>query len=365
MTLSKVKSGMVDLEGNGNTSPGSMLYLPSDKNVVIDGTSEYLRSGILKLASSYPDFPANLRLSAGYIFKNGTQPQNSFKGSATNGNIIVLMGSVNSNVAYWSEDGGITINTTTLPFTDNWGSVAYGNGIFLAVSQTGKVAKSADGKVWTAATATPFSTVFDRGGVAFGSGKFVVVGQGSVPVYTTNGTTWTTIPDFVTTQLVSVTYDGAVFAAVHAGATVYVWDGATVKQSSLPSGGTSYLLTGYKGVTVAMATGGTKAAAVSYDNCYSWQSVEAPFLAVQNAQSLTVVNGKFYAASAIGIAVTESGTSWNVLTLPKAIPVNHVTGNDSSIVALNSSGTASAYSNSSMEAIGAPVYTPNLYLRIK
>ncbi|TNI42143.1 hypothetical protein [Aeromonas veronii] len=356
---------MIDLGGNVNTSPGGMLYLPSDKNVVVDGASEYLRSGILKLASNYQEFPAHLRLGAGYIFATGTQPQNVFRGSASNDNIIVLMGAENSNVAYWSEDGGVTINTTTLPFTDNWGSVAYGNGIFLAVSQTGKVAKSASGKVWSAATATPFSTVFAQGGVAFGSGKFVVVGQGSVPVYTTNGTTWTTIPDFVTTNLVSVTYDGAVFAAVYTGATVYVWDGTTVKQRSLPSEGSSYRLAGYNGVTVAMATGSTKAAAVSYDNCDSWQSVDAPFLSYHQGQSVSVVNGKFYAASASGIAVTANGTHWTVLSLPKAIPVSHVAGDDLSIVALNLTGTTSAYSNAEMDAIGAPVYSPNLYLRIK
>ncbi|MGL6405512.1 hypothetical protein ACSZM7_04895 [Aeromonas veronii] len=356
---------MIDLGGNVNTSPGGMLYLPSDKNVVVDGASEYLRSGILKLASNYPEFPAHLRLGAGYIFATGTQPQNAFRGSASNDNIIVLMGTDNSNIAYWSDDGGITIYTTTLPFTDNWGSVAYGNGIFLAVSQTGKVAKSADGKVWTAATATPLTTVFPYGAVAFGSGKFVVVGFGSVPVYTTNGTAWTTIPDFVITQLVSVTYDGAVFAAVATGATVYVWDGATVKQRSLPSGGSSYRLAGYNGVTVAMATGGTKAAAVSYDNCDSWQSVEAPFLSYQSSQSISVANGRFYAASASGIAVTESGAHWTVLSLPKAIPVSHVTGDDLSIVALNLTGTTSAYSNAEMDAIGAPAYSPNLYLRIK
>lgn len=356
---------MIDLGGNVNTSPGGMLYLPSDKNVVVDGASEYLRSGILKLASNYPEFPAHLRLGTGYIFATGTQPQNVFRGSASNDNIIVLIGGDNSNVAYWSDDGGVTIHTTTLPFTDNWGSVAYGNGIFLAVSETGKVAKSPDGKVWVAATATPFTAVNSRGAVAFGSGKFVVVGLGSVPVYTTNGTTWAPIPDFVTTQLTSVTYDGAVFAAVYTGATVYVWDGTTVKQRSLPSGGSSYRLAGYNGVTVAMATGGTKAAAVSYDNCDSWQSVEAPFLSYQNSQSISVANGRFYAASASGIAVTESGAHWTVLSLPKAIPVSHVTGDDLSIVALNLTGTTSAYSNAEMDAIGAPVYSPNLYLRIK
>ncbi|TNI37866.1 hypothetical protein [Aeromonas veronii] len=356
---------MIDLGGNVNTSPGGMLYLPSDKNVVVDGASEYLRSGILKLASNYPEFPAHLRLGTGYIFATGTQPQNVFRGSASNDNIIVLIGGDNSNVAYWSGDGGVTIHTTTLPFTDNWGSVAYGNGIFLAVSQTGKVAKSTDGKVWTAATATPFTTVSPRGAIAFGNGKFVVVGLGSVPVHTANGTAWTTIPDFVTTQLDSVTYDGAVFAAVYTGVTVYVWDGVTVKQRSLPSGGSSYRLAGYNGVTVAMATGGTKAAAVSYDNCDSWQSVEAPFLSYQNSQSISVANGRFYAASASGIAVTESGAHWTVLSLPKAIPVSHVAGDDLSIVALNLTGTNSAYSNAEMDAIGAPVYSPNLYLRIK
>lgn len=356
---------MIDLYGNSSADVGDMVFLPSDKNMVVDGASEYLRSGILKLASSYPDFPAYLRLGAGYIFATGNQPQNVFRGSASNDSIIVLVGADNSNVAYWSDDGGVTIHTTTLPFTDNWGSVAYGNGIFMAVSQTGKVAKSTDGKVWTTATATPFTTVNPRGAIAFGNGKFVVVGLGSVPVHTASGTAWTTIPDFVTTQLDSVTYDGAVFAAVHTGTTVYVWDGVTVKQRSLPSGGSSYRLAGYNGVTVAMATGGTKAAAVSYDNCDSWQSVEAPFLSYQSSQSVSVANGRFYAASASGIAVTESGTHWTVISLPKAIAVSHVGGNNTSVVALNATGTNSAYSNTTLTAIGAPVYSPNLYLRVK
>ncbi|MFM5236498.1 hypothetical protein ACEUAP_03660 [Aeromonas veronii] len=356
---------MIDLGGD-TSSLGSMRYLPSDKNVVIEDQYEYLRTGILKLASNYPSYPDYYRLGAGYIFDLSSQPQTIFRSSATNGNVIVFMGAENSSTAYWSDDGGITINTSILPSIGNiWGSVAYGNGMFIAVSQDGKAAKSINGKEWVSIPNVPITTVFPYNGIAFAANKFVVVGQGGPAVYTTDGSSWIQISGFGGGQVCSVASDGTVFAAVYTGSTVYVWDGTATRQSTLPPGGSSFRLAGWGGIFVAVATGGTKMAAVSYDHCASWQTVEAPFLANQSSQSVSVVNGKFYAASASGIAVTESGTHWNILSLPKAIPVSHVAGDNSSIIALNLTGADSAYSNQTMDAIGSPVYTPNLYVRIK
>ena len=83
-----------------------------------------------------------------------------------------------------SIDGGATWTETTLPSTQAWQHVEYGQGVFLAVSATNNGATSPDGINWTARTMSTAANGFQAS--AFGNpqqeGKFISVGRTSVNI---------------------------------------------------------------------------------------------------------------------------------------------------------------------------------------
>jgi len=109
---------------------------------------------------------------------------------------------------------------STLPASVNWYSVAYGNGVFVAVAagSTDAAYSTNGGQTWTLAT-LPASVNWYS--VAYGNGVFVAVSYGSTDAaYSTNGgQTWTlaTLPANVNWQ--SVAYGNGVFVAVAYGST--------------------------------------------------------------------------------------------------------------------------------------------------
>jgi hypothetical protein len=80
---------------------------------------------------------------------------------------------------------------TNMPFFDDWISVAYGNGIFVAVVYNSNIAAySYDGINWTAIT-LPYSR---RWNIKYTGGRFFVIDVGSSftneSAYSDNGITW-------------------------------------------------------------------------------------------------------------------------------------------------------------------------------
>lgn len=76
-------------------------------------------------------------------------------------------------IAY-SEDGGMSWKTAAMPFSAEWDGVAFGNGLFVAVTKDGdRCAFSRDGKSWQASPMPSGGT--SRCAMAFGNGRFVAV----------------------------------------------------------------------------------------------------------------------------------------------------------------------------------------------
>ena len=109
------------------------------------------------------------------------------------GLLLILMGSSSVHAT-----GGTSWTSQTSPADNSWGAVTYGNGKFVAVSNTGpiggRVMTSSDGRTWTLQTAAAASTWLS---VTYGNGKFVAVSasdplaNGSQQVMTsTDGVTW-------------------------------------------------------------------------------------------------------------------------------------------------------------------------------
>lgn len=103
--------------------------------------------------------------------------------------IYVAVGS--SGVISYSTDNGATWTAATSPSLSNWSGVAYGNGMFVAVAKgSTNSAYSTDGINWTSAT-LPSSQ--DWSAVAFGNGKFMAVAQNSATGAIFNNNSWSSI----------------------------------------------------------------------------------------------------------------------------------------------------------------------------
>ena len=101
----------------------------------------------------------------------------------------------------------------TLPASEDWSSVCYGNGKFVAVASYSNIAAySTDGVTWTQAT-LPANA--DWRSVCYGNGKFVAMAMNStIAAYSTDGITWTqtTMPNKLSWQ--SVCYGNGKFVAM-------------------------------------------------------------------------------------------------------------------------------------------------------
>ena len=108
-------------------------------------------------------------------------------------NIFVAVG---SGISYYSIDGvnweegkGSELSS------NNWQSVCYGNGIYVAVdSSNQKVMSSYNGKDWSLVVSVPNTTSYGWGEICYGADKFVMIEGGSNNmrnvVWSNNGSSW-------------------------------------------------------------------------------------------------------------------------------------------------------------------------------
>jgi hypothetical protein len=96
-----------------------------------------------------------------------------------------------SNVFYYSTDDGASftpVHTPNYPVGQVWRSVAYGNGIFIAVASAfASAAMSTDGITWVD---SPISGSVGWYSITFGDGKFVAIGGNTIGI-STDGLSWT------------------------------------------------------------------------------------------------------------------------------------------------------------------------------
>lgn len=245
-----------------------------------------LCDGSVYLQSSYTDLYAAIGLianSPGRVssFTARTMPSSSGWSAMAYGNgVFVALTNNGINVAASSTDG-VTWIARTFPTSQQWRGVVYGNGVFVAVGDsmsgtaTNVVATSPDGITWTNRTISASSTWQS---VAYGNGTFVAISR-------TNGTTAATSPDGIT------------------------WTART-----LPTSAGWYAITFGNGIFVAVASGGT-AAAISPDGI-SWTAVTLP--SSGNWRSIAYGNGNFVVlglSSAVALT-SPDGITWTSRTLP-------------------------------------------------
>lgn len=125
---------------------------------------------------------------------NGSVVVTGSTGRAVNGTTIVVgNNSVTGSDVNYSTDGGGNFFTATTPVM-YFGSIAYGNGLFVGVDTRGTAsttaAYSSDGITWNSATLP--SAIWKS--VAFANGVFFATSSsGTIGATSTNGSTWTSV----------------------------------------------------------------------------------------------------------------------------------------------------------------------------
>jgi len=166
-------------------------------NVAGSGTTLYLNSGVsggVKIVTGGD--------GAFYVSEDGVAWQAgdviSFwdtKSIAYGNGLFVAVGYVDGgsgkNTAYYSTNG-INWTSTSLPALRNWTGITYGNGKFVAISGSDTslsniAAYSTDGINWTQTT-LPLTTNWSR--IAYGGGVFVACNADVPAAYSTDGINW-------------------------------------------------------------------------------------------------------------------------------------------------------------------------------
>ena len=215
-----------------------------------------------------------------------------------------------------------TAGTTTTGKTD-LASLAYGNGVYVAVggtSGTASAVSSSDGLTWIDRS----SNITALGGgsysaVVYGNGKFVAIQTGgTLTSFSSNGNTWTaggTLPNVGSNYWTSVAYGNGRFVAIQ---------------------GTS---------------GASTAVAYSIDNGVTWTASPAGIGSSQTWTKVVYGQGLFMAIATGSqvVATSPDGINWTVYAtgMPsssnwKALTFGNTNGNPLWVAASNTSGTVGA-----------------------
>ena len=225
-----------------------------------------------------------------------------------------------------------------------WTSVAYGNGVFVAVASAGGVANcvmtSPDGVTWTLRTALEGTW----NSVAFGNGLFVAVGVGSAGFVITSpdGITWTARTAAALNTWRSVTFGNNLFVAVASNGATRVMtspDGITWTGRTAANAHQWWSVTYGNGLYVAVANNIVITPFMTSPDGITWTGVTDALLNYAWT-SITFGTATFVAVASGGqVASSGDGATWTERTAPEANNWNAVTYANALFVAVASTGT--------------------------
>ncbi len=233
-----------------------------------------------------------------------------------NGLFVAVSISGTGNRVMTSPDG-ITWTIRTSAADNQWSSVTYGNGLFVAVAVSGtgnRVMTSPDGITWTIGTSAADNQWYS---VTYANGLFVAVavsGAGNRVMTSPDGITWTTVTHLADLSWRSVAYGNGLFVAVAStGSGNQVMtspDGITWTPRSSAADNQWYSVTYGNGLFVAVAISGTGNRVMTSPDGINWTIRTS---AADN-QWISVTYG-----SGLFVAVAVSGTGNRVMTSPDGI----------------------------------------------
>jgi hypothetical protein len=243
----------------------------------------------------------------------------------------VFVGTRSNGVSYSND--GITWNYTN-PVGFVGGKLAFGNGLFVNVSNSGgsgQVFTSPDGFVWTSRTAASNDT---WSAITFGNGLFVAVaisytGGGGI-MTSPDGITWTLQAGVGAGGFTGVTFGFGTYVASKTGSPgtmVVSYDGITWFDQT----------TGFSSLTVFFANGiFTTGKRYSYDGL-TWATATSPNFPVK----ITYGNGYFMAVTDTELKYLYSidGITWTADTPPNTSNFKGIAFGENTFVSVGSGGT--------------------------
>lgn len=195
---------------------------------------------------------------------------------------------------------------TIMPKYGDWNSIAYGNGIFVAILYGGGAAYSKDGITWTEVT-TP--VVQDRAliSIAYGNGKFVAVAKyatSNIIIYSTDGIIWNTTEISTKADWDIIKYGNGKFVATArvSDKLIYSEDGINWTEVTLSSSGWWIDIAYGNGKFIIIDQFLSKTAISEDGITWNVHTTSCGSLDTYYAGPLTYYNGKFIALRNIGNA---------------------------------------------------------------
>ena len=267
---------------------------------------------------------------------------NLWKGVTYGNGLFVAVSESGTNRVMTSPDG-ITWTDGTSSELNSWQSVTYGNGLFVAVASSGtnRVMTSPDGVTWTARSATAANL---WRGVTYGNGLFVAVSEsGTNRVMTSpDGITWTARTAAEANSWQCVTYGNGLFVAVAVTGTNRIMtspDGITWTARTAPEANLWSDVIFGNGLFVAISGNGTNRVMTSPDGI-TWTARTAA--EANTWTSIAYGNGLFVAVSSSGVnqvMTSPDGTTWTSQSEAAANAWQHIVHGNGRFVAVSSNGT--------------------------
>lgn len=367
------------ISGSPSVLLGQSVMLPDiQDNLVQKGDMTFLRSGYFAVGDealypeAYAEFPRKILDES--LWTATSTGSTNLRSLAYGNGLWVAVGY--SGLIVTSPDTVTwTVRHTDLGGATPFTCVKYLNGRWFA-GGSGKIATSIDGISWTSQATTPAHEVTD---IAYGNGVYVAVGYtGASPTVTryasvsSDGTSWSTS----TIGNSANPGDGVIIYSETHGkffttTVTYIYTSENGTNWTLNSSG-SY----YQGITegqgkIVVRNGNTDFS-ISRDGGKSWASVTAPS-GVAATKNLIYANGMFVCnggvSSSFYLLVSYDGITWFTLKYLSAASVVHGLAYGDGVLATMSSTGNDVLKTQMLTAIGSPTTyaegNATQYMRIK
>jgi hypothetical protein len=272
--------------------------------------------------------------------------QNPWKSVAYGNGVWVAVAESGTNRVMRSTDDGVTWTAVNVQ-ANLWQSVAYGNGLWIAVASSGgnRVMRSATaGLTWLPLAATQ-ANLWQS--VAYGNGVWVAVASNGTDqvMYSTNGgINWTTAAAPEANSWKAVAYGNGVWVAVAEFGTNRVMrstdDGVTWAAVAAPEENSWKSVAYGNGVWIAVASNGTNRVMRSTDDGLTWTAAAATEANLW--QSVAYGNGVWVAVADDGtnqvMRSTNDGVTWTAVAAAEASLWRSVASGNKRFVAVANSG---------------------------
>ena len=347
-------SGYVTVDNSGILSWSAGLSVSTDATLTGDGTSTPIGLNLsnANIWLGKQTFSTDTTV-LGNVYSKGTtwisraDPNGEANewNSVAYGNGMYVAVAQNGTDRVMTSPDGVTWSPISVG-ADTWKTITYGNGLFVAVALDGGVMTSPDGVTWTAGTNLSGGSGWNS--VAYGKGVFVAVSSSGTDHVATSsdGINWT-FQAGTSNKWESITYGNGMFVAVSQSGTVHddvmtSPDGVTWSSGSTASAATYWQSVTYgNGLFVAVALFGD---VMTSPDGITWTPETASV--GNNWNSVTYGGGLFVAVSGSGttsndVMTSPDGITWSNRSVPTANFWGAVTYGNGMFVAVSQDGTTS------------------------